>query len=171
MKKSSENPSVSTNIVTVVPNANLPTSGMMESFEVPEPMGISEFYYLNVAQPANSTTMGPGITNPSDALDSSMERMLRDLTPLRGSGIFDDLFRNTSWDGIALIKIPDARRLAIDLHHIFQRLLETRTPSVASIWLRSFNSALNARPVDVLKLRGAAPVIDAIDTSDSDSFA
>ena len=43
------------------------------------------------------------------------------------------------------------------------RLLEIYPHELAELWLESHNAHLGARPIDVLQLRGAAPVIEAID--------
>jgi uncharacterized protein (DUF2384 family) len=53
-------------------------------------------------------------------------------------------------------------RLA-DLDHVLNRLLQVLWPEEASTWLTARNPYLGGRPVDVLGLRGAAPVIEAID--------
>lgn len=47
---------------------------------------------------------------------------------------------------------------------MLDRLLLELHPDQAGVWLTSPNPHLaGARPIDVLKLRGAAPVLDAID--------
>lgn len=67
---------------------------------------------------------------------------------------------------------PRNRRAVLDLEHLIARLYELWTPDVAAVWLESSNAHLGgARPVDVLRLRGAAEVIDAIDADDEGAYA
>lgn len=72
--------------------------------------------------------------------------------------------------GIERIGAENARKV-IDLDYVAARLLQVWEPEVAEIWLRSHNAHLGARPVDVLVLRGAAPVIDAIDAEAAGAYA
>lgn len=56
-----------------------------------------------------------------------------------------------------------ARRV-MDLHDILTRILRIYTPPVAALWLAGSEPLLGgARPMDVLALEGAAPVIRAIE--------
>ena len=58
-----------------------------------------------------------------------------------------------------------------DLDYVMARLLQTFPPAVAQVWLTSSNAHLGARPIDVLKLRGPAAVITAIDAEDAGAHA
>lgn len=58
-----------------------------------------------------------------------------------------------------------------DLDYVMARLLQTFPPAVARVWLTSTNAHLGARPIDVLKLRGPAAVITAIDAEDAGAHA
>jgi hypothetical protein len=66
---------------------------------------------------------------------------------------------------------PESARKVLDLEYVFSRLAQLYPPDVAEIWLRSFNAHLGARPIDVLKLRGAGPVVAAIDAEAEGAFA
>ncbi len=67
---------------------------------------------------------------------------------------------------------PRNRRAVLDLEYVMARLYELWTPEVAAIWLESSNAHLGgARPADVLRLRGAAEVVDAIDAEDEGAYA
>lgn len=66
---------------------------------------------------------------------------------------------------------PENQRRLIDLDYVFGRLEQLFTPRQAEIWLTSMNAHLGARPVDVLRLRGATPVIAAIDAEAEGAFA
>jgi uncharacterized protein (DUF2384 family) len=66
---------------------------------------------------------------------------------------------------------PASRRAVLDLDYVWGRLLQLYPQRQAEVWLSSPNAHLGARPVDVLRLRGAAPVIDAIDAEEEGAFA
>lgn len=51
------------------------------------------------------------------------------------------------------------------------RLLQLYPPDQAEIWLTSHNAHLGGRPVDVLRLRGAGPVVTAIDAAAQGAYA
>jgi len=58
-----------------------------------------------------------------------------------------------------------AQRL-IDLDHVVAKALLIWTPQVAIDWLEGSNSYLDgARPIDVLRLRGSAEVVSALDVA------
>jgi hypothetical protein len=55
-------------------------------------------------------------------------------------------------------------RLIIDLHDVLSRILRVYSRDVAAMWLAGSEPLLGgARPIDVLVMEGAAPVIRAID--------
>lgn len=58
---------------------------------------------------------------------------------------------------------PDNQRRVLDLEYAVSRLLLLFPPRQARIWLDSHNAVLGARPIDVLRIRGATAVIGAID--------
>lgn len=67
---------------------------------------------------------------------------------------------------------PANRRRLSDLDHVLDRLLLELWPDQAGDWLTSPNAHLGgAVPVDVLVLRGAPPVLEAIDALASGAFA
>jgi uncharacterized protein (DUF2384 family) len=52
----------------------------------------------------------------------------------------------------------------VDLHDVLTRILRVYNPEVAAMWLVGSEPLLGgARPIDVLAMEGAAPVIRAID--------
>ena len=59
----------------------------------------------------------------------------------------------------------------LDLGYALSRLLLLYPPRQSLIWLESHNAWLNARPIDVLCIQGAAPVIKAIDAEAQGAFA
>lgn len=63
------------------------------------------------------------------------------------------------------------QRKVIDLDYVFGRLEQLFSARQAEIWLTSFNAHLGARPVDVLRIRGAGPVVEAIDAEAQGAFA
>jgi hypothetical protein len=62
-------------------------------------------------------------------------------------------------------------RKVLDLDYVLSRLSQLYPADVADTWLRSFNAHLGARPIDVLMLRGAGPVVEAIDAEAEGAFA
>lgn len=67
---------------------------------------------------------------------------------------------------------PESRRRISDLDHVLDRLLLELHPDQAGLWLTGPNPHLGgARPIDVLKLRGAAAVLPAIDALATGAFA
>jgi len=63
-------------------------------------------------------------------------------------------------------------RRIIDLHDILTRALQVFAPATATRWLIGNEPFLdNKRPIDVLVLRGAAPVIEALDNVDAGAYA
>jgi uncharacterized protein (DUF2384 family) len=66
---------------------------------------------------------------------------------------------------------PVSRRRLIDLDYVWGRLLQLYPQKQAEIWLHSPNSHLGARPIDVLRVRGAGSVIDALDAEEEGAFA
>jgi hypothetical protein len=66
---------------------------------------------------------------------------------------------------------PESRRRLLDLDYVLSRLLQIYYLPDAEIWLTSFNAHLGGRPVDVLRLRGVGPVIQAIDAEAEGAYA
>lgn len=67
---------------------------------------------------------------------------------------------------------PANRRRVADLDHVVERLLLELWPDQAGEWLTGPNAHLGgAAPLDVLALRGAAPVLEAIDALSAGAFA
>lgn len=59
---------------------------------------------------------------------------------------------------------PEAKRFLLDLEHVISRAGQLYQKPVVLDWLRGSNVHLDgARPIDVLRLRGSTPVIDALD--------
>ncbi|MDO8562398.1 MAG: MbcA/ParS/Xre antitoxin family protein [Candidatus Limnocylindria bacterium] len=60
----------------------------------------------------------------------------------------------------------------LDLDYVVTRLHQLWVPDVAAIWLESPNAHLGgATPVDVLRQRGAADVVHAIDAEAEGAYA
>lgn len=59
-----------------------------------------------------------------------------------------------------------------DLHDIVSRAHQVFNPTLAARWLMGREPLLgNARPIDVLAIRGVAPVIEALDAITAGGFA
>ena len=67
---------------------------------------------------------------------------------------------------------PENARTIVDIDHVIARAGLLWTPSVVSAWLVGANAFLDgARPIDVVKTRGAEPVIDALDQELAGAYA
>jgi hypothetical protein len=66
---------------------------------------------------------------------------------------------------------PENQRRVLDLDYALARLLLVYPPRQAKIWLDSHNAGLDARPVDVLRIHGVAPVIQAIDVEAQGAYS
>jgi hypothetical protein len=67
---------------------------------------------------------------------------------------------------------PEMGRRIVDLHDVLTRILRVFNRDVAAVWLLGSEPLLGgARPIDVLALEGAAPVIRAIDGIMQGAFA
>lgn len=64
------------------------------------------------------------------------------------------------------------QRAVLDLDYVVVRLHQLWVPEVAAIWLQSPNAHLGgAVPLDVLRQRGAGPVVQAIDAEAEGAYA
>lgn len=67
---------------------------------------------------------------------------------------------------------PEAARRLLDLDHVFAYAMQAWDPSVVTDWLESPNGFLDgARPIDVLRQRGASEVVAAIRATISGAYA
>lgn len=66
---------------------------------------------------------------------------------------------------------PTSRRRVLDVDYVISRLLQLYPREQAEIWLTSHNAHLGGRPLDVLHLKGVAPVIAALDAEAEGAFA
>lgn len=73
--------------------------------------------------------------------------------------------------GTEQISAEMGRRI-VDLHDILTRVLRIYTPAAAALWLAGSEPLLGgARPIDVLALEGAVPVIRAIEGISQGAYA
>ena len=73
--------------------------------------------------------------------------------------------------GSEAISAEMGRRI-VDLHDVLTRILRVYEPEAAAMWLTGSEPLLGgARPIDVLALEGASPVIRAIDGLSAGAFA
>jgi Antitoxin Xre/MbcA/ParS C-terminal toxin-binding domain len=67
---------------------------------------------------------------------------------------------------------PEVARLIVDLDHVVARAVQLWTADVVMTWLRSPNPYLeSATPLNVLRSRGAAEVLEALDATLSGAYA
>jgi len=77
----------------------------------------------------------------------------------------------TRWKRGAKISPAMTTRI-LDVHAVMARALQIFAPPVATQWLVGHEPFLNeARPIDVLAVRGAAPLIEALDAIAAGAFA
>jgi uncharacterized protein (DUF2384 family) len=77
----------------------------------------------------------------------------------------------TRWRRGGKVSASMAYRI-LDLHAVLARSLQVFAPDVAMQWLVGHEPFLNdARPVDVLAVRGAAPVVAALDAIAAGAYA
>lgn len=70
-------------------------------------------------------------------------------------------------------EVPDQVRRAslADLDALIGRMLSAFTPAQARLWLKGQDPYLSARPIDVYRLEGPAPLVAAIQAYEEGSFA
>ncbi len=111
------------------------------------------------------------------SLGTEVRRRLARLTAVLGSNHVADLLGvsrsqpsrwRTGTEGLAARN----QRAVLDLDYVVTRLHQLWVPDVAAIWLESPNAHLGgATPVDVLRQRGAADVVHAIDAEAEGAYA
>jgi hypothetical protein len=105
-------------------------------------------------------------------LAARLAGLIRELGNNRLAGLLDvSASQPSRWkSGEERISAENQRRL-LDLDYVIARLLQLYPREQAEIWLTSHNAHLGSRPVDVLSLRGAGPVVEAIDAEAEGAYA
>lgn len=65
----------------------------------------------------------------------------------------------------------ESRAQLADLDSLVGHLYAAFTPAQAGLWMAGHDAHLNARPIDVYRLEGAAPVIQAIRAHNQGAYA
>jgi hypothetical protein len=121
--------------------------------------------------PARPRRGVPAAAEPA-TLEATRDRRMRErvesLVALLGNNRLAELLevspsQPSRWRSGAEAPSPLSQRKVIDLDYVMSRLLELWRPRIAALWLEGHNSYLRARPIDVFRLSGAAPVVEAID--------
>lgn len=117
------------------------------------------------------------VARRTPSLSTEVRRRLAWLTSVLGSNHVADLLGvsrsqpsrwRTGTEGLAARN----QRAVLDLDYVVTRLHQLWVPDVAAIWLESPNAQLGgATPVDVLRQRGAADVVHAIDAEAEGAYA
>jgi len=77
----------------------------------------------------------------------------------------------TRWKGGAKISSDTSHRI-LGVHTVLVHALQVFAPEVATQWLVGHEPFLNdARPIDVLAMRGAGPLIEALDAIAAGAYA
>jgi uncharacterized protein (DUF2384 family) len=78
----------------------------------------------------------------------------------------------TRWVGADRDITATMRSRILETHDVLTRVHQVFNPTLAARWLMGHEPFLGgARPIDVMAIRGAAPVIDALDAIASGGFA
>lgn len=78
----------------------------------------------------------------------------------------------SNWKRRRHVISPEYANRVIDLHDVLVRALRVYQPQVAMDWLVGREPFLNdARPIDVLVARGAAPLIEALAAIEATAYA
>ena len=101
---------------------------------------------------------------------------LRDSLPpmgtIRSPGFSTSTLRWLRAGNVARKISPAMTHRILDPHAVLARALQIFAPSVATQWLVGHEPFLNeARPIDVLAVRGAAPLIEALDAIAAGAYA
>lgn len=102
-----------------------------------------------------------------------LERLITAFGPNATARLLDVGLENiTNWRTRRRTIDPVYARRIIDLHDIFNRALQTLQPSTVMTWLVGNEPLLNhRRPVDVLVMEGAAPLITALNAIEDGVYA
>lgn len=124
---------------------------------------------------ARKRTRRPARRAPS--LGAEVRRRLEWLISVLGSNQVADLLavsrsQPSRWRRGAEGLAARNQRAVLDLDYVIVRLHQLWVPEVAAIWLQSANAHLGgAIPLDVIRQRGAAAVIQAIDAEAEGAYA
>lgn len=67
---------------------------------------------------------------------------------------------------------PEIARRVLDLDHVLARALQVMKPEVVVDWLEGTEPTFGfARPIDVLAIRGSAPLLNILDRLEAGSYA
>lgn len=70
----------------------------------------------------------------------------------------------SKWRAGTVMPTPAQAKLLVDLDHVVARGSLIYVPEIVNDWLFGHDSYLDARPIDVLHLRGNADVLAALDS-------
>lgn len=116
-------------------------------------------------------------THRTPSLGTEVRRRLARLTSVLGNNRVADLLgvspsQPSRWRTGAEGLAARNQRAVLDLDYVVTRLHQLWVPDVAATWLQSPNAHLGgATPVDVLRQRGAADVVRAIDAEAEGAYA
>jgi len=115
--------------------------------------------------------------DPTSAMISRVKRRFRAAARAAAIGANQEQARRSESQLLQLMRESDPTvseegeaRLALDVGYIAQRLRLVFTDRQARIWLESHNLTLGGRPLDVLRLRGTADIIAALDVEEQSAY-
>ena len=106
-------------------------------------------------------------------LEPVLERLVRGYGKAAvGAMLGVDKSTITRWVNRERVVSPEMRVRIIELNDVVVRMHQVFNADLASRWLVGHEPLLGgARPIDVLAMRGAAPIIDALDAISAGGFA
>lgn len=119
-----------------------------------------------------STKTGKHATASSSVVRAKVGRLVEELGNNRVADLLSvSRSQPSRWRSRAEGITPENQRGIVDLEYALTRLHQLYPPELATTWLTSHNAHLGARPVDVLRTRGALPVVAAIDAEAEGAYA
>jgi uncharacterized protein (DUF2384 family) len=121
------------------------------------------------AQPRWSPTVDRIVLRPAAESLSDVRPLLSRIVEALGTNasarlLGADRAQVSRWGSGGEAVSAEMGRRIVDLHDVLTRILRLFAPDAAALWLVGSEPLLGgARPIDVLAVRGAAPVIRAID--------
>ena len=139
-------------------------------------LGMKSARRQRVVYRASASKRLPRPTEPDAAAEWNLGERLDRLVATLGSNRVAEILgvsvsQPSRWRRGVEHMSPQSQRRLLDLDYVMARLLQLFPREQAEIWLTSHNAHLGARPLDVLQLRGAGPVVAAADAEAQGAYA
>lgn len=122
------------------------------------------------AAPARITTVGKSISWQPDVRASQVVKVLGNRRAAALLGVAES--QPSRWRKALEVPSPQIAPMLVDLDHIIARLQLIWDEEVIGDWLEGTNAFLDgARPIDVLRVNGSVPVLEAIEAEAAGAYA